>query len=238
MSNHIKFLAVLVAAVCSTASTAWAVPVVAQYQDLTPICDNHGPKILKHELGDGTVFPIDEAFLVTVTPLPVPFPVTCVADDLITNDYIVRILNQSSKSYQDLFFVVDEGPGWSVGNHDGLINDVNLAGSPATEAFRIDGTVTLGSNNALISESGTVNEIFEPGEVWEFAVINFNAFDINGTLLPPIFDSVGAFAGSSAGYPNSTASIVANLVPEPAGICLLANALAVVFATRRGNRRR
>jgi hypothetical protein len=52
-----------------------------------------------------------------------------------------------------------------------LVDVVNAPGVTA-DAFKIDGTVTLGANNPLFGESGTVNEIFEPGETWRFIVTN------------------------------------------------------------------
>lgn len=211
------------------AGSVLAVPVKAHYID-GPACDSYGAQDLTHEIGDAAVFPIDEALLVTVNQSTDPAHFTCVGDDGISNEWRVRITNISTVDYKDLFFVVDAGV--TVGNADGLIEDVAFPGF--TDAFRIDGTVTLGVNNPLVSESGLVDEILQSGETWEFLVTNFGSF---AALPPPFFDSPGGFAFSSAGGPPSNASIVANLVPEPASLGLLVVGAALMGLRTRSNRK-
>lgn len=229
MSNFTKTTTALIA-VLSIPIAAFAVPVQGRYVNAPNQCDDHLPLDLTHELGELPAFPIDEGIDVVSQPIPAYPIAACVADDPTPNDYIVRMINVSNIAYKDIFFVVDEA--YSVGNFDGRVFDVAFPG--ATESFRIDGTVTPGSNRPLISESSTVDEIFEPGEEWTFYVLNFNAFDAAGNLLPPIFDSPGGFAASSASGPPSTASILANeVVPEPASFWLLLPIIAVAIFQRR-----
>jgi len=225
-------LLVMPAAVIGTGPTAWAVPINGMFVDAPGVCDDPGNQHLSHELGDLTVFPIDEAIDVTVTLTP---QLVCVPDDGIANDWNVRITNQSNITYENLFFVADAFI--PVGNADGRAVDLSLASPPGADAFRIDGTVTVtGMNDNLLSETGTLNERFEPGETWEFLVSNFGASD------PPAFASVGEFAGSSIGDLVSNASILATpvspggagVIPEPStAVFVLAAGLALIPRYRR-----
>ena len=198
------------------ARPAGAVPVQAQYREIPGACDDPGDLALTHELVDAPASaPIDPDERIFADALLIN-QVECVGDDGIANDWNVRIVNLGSAYWENLHFVADEGVDFSLGNFDGEIEDLTMPGF--TKAFRIDGTVTPGINNPLIGESMTVDEIFEPGETWSFLLSNFNA--------TPVFDSIGAFAVSSAGSPPSTASILANrvqtvIVPEPTTLVLL-----------------
>ena len=202
------------------ASVSFAAPISGLYDDL-PECDNHGIVTFDEEIGDAAVFPTDEAIFADAEPT---LQVICVPDDGIQNDWEVRILNLSPNSFVDLFFVADEGS--SVGNYDGLTQD--LAGAPGVglTSFRID---NVGVNQPLLAgDDGDL--IFEPGEAWSFLVTNFNS----PGLAPPIFASPGLFAGSSTN-PNSNASIVANLykIPEPTTCALMAMGLGAICFRRK-----
>ena len=202
------------------ASWGFAAPISGLYNDLAD-CDNHGTVEFSEEIGDAAVFPPDEAIF---SDAEATLQVICVSDDGIQNDWEVRILNLSSNSFVDLFFVADEGS--SVGNYDGLTQD--LAGAPGVglTSFRID---NVGVNQPLVAgDDGDL--IFEPGEAWSFLVTNFNS----PGLAPPIFASPGLFAGSSTN-PNSNASIVANLykIPEPTTCALLIVGLGVICFRRK-----
>lgn len=209
-----------------------AVPINGLFQPDPMHCD--GPtlpsQMLTHELGDGTAafpFPINERISVNVQPLPVPFQ-SCEPDDGMANDWLIRIVNLSPISWQDLYFVADDF-GFVVGNYDGVMLDLSNPGVAPTQAFRIDGTVTAGVNNPLQLETATVNEVFEPGETWVFSLINFKT----GV---PSFGSVGAFGAGSQQNSASTASILANPVPEPSGVFAAAAGLLYLLRGRLRNR--
>lgn len=226
--NSIMYLSAA-AGLLTGATPAQAVPVTGRYQDVAAACDLVPNQILTHELGDATTFPLNEAVVVNVAP--VNFTV-CVPNDGLANDWVVQIRNVSGQAWRDLFFVVDNGA--SVGNYDGELDDLALAPNVFSQAFKIDGTVTVtGMNDNLLFESGPVDEIFQPGEVWRFAVSNFNNYAASNA--PPIFTSPGRFSGSSPlGTFGSTASILATPVPEPsAGLALLVTSSFLLMRRRR-----
>jgi len=136
--------------------------------------------------------------------------------------------NLSNIAYKDLFFVADEGI--AVGNADGVMFNAASAADPPTDAFRIDGTLTVtGGNDNLVGESGALDEIFSPGESWTFLLTNFGT-----TGAAPIFGSIGLFGAGSGAAPGSNASILATPVPEPVTMMLIAPvALAALRRKRR-----
>ena len=75
-------------------------------------------------------------------------------------------------------------------------------------AFRID---SIGINRPLIFESIAMNDIFEPGEIWQFVVQDY----ASPVGPPDAFPSIGFADASWAVLDTSTASIVHFVVPEP-----------------------
>jgi hypothetical protein len=196
-----------------------------------PRCDVIAQQTLPDELGDAAIFPANESFVYIIQATP---QVTvCVPDDGIANDWDVVMGNASTTAWQNLFFVGDLGT--KVGNADGGMVDLTGAPGVITDSFRIDGLITLGVNNNLLGESGTVDEIFSPGEIWRFKVSNF--VDALGGASAPVFSTPGLFAGSSPPGPvNSNSSIRATpVVPEPTvvGALLVAGGALLLRRPRR-----
>lgn len=221
-----RVLAAAALAAIAMTQRAGAVPVNGLYLE-DPRCDNVPQQSLIDELGAASSFPINESIVVQTSPAS--FTV-CAPNDGIQNDWIVQMTNVSGVAWKNLFFVANVG--MSVGNADGSVVDVINAPGVATDAFRIDGTVTVALNNNLLGESGVVDEIFAPGETWRFNVSNFT--HPSGASLPPIFSTPGLFAGSAPVVipPIDTASILATPVPEPTVVSLVAFGAAALLMRR------
>ena len=136
----------------------------------------------------------------------------------------VEITNLTNRTFTDVYYVADMGT--SLTNVDEFVADGN---TPAVfvAAFKID---NIGLNQPLVAEvGGTIANVFEPNEVWEFVIQNFSGQG-GRTAVP--FDTIGIAGSSSAGL--STGSIIA--VPEPAHFSLLIGLSALLAVrTRRGN---
>lgn len=219
----------MAAAATIAAQKASAVPVTGVYTDDSRL-DNVANQTLSEELGETTFFTANDDFSVFVSP-SVNY---IVPDDGFLNDWNVQINNLSGIAWTNLFFVADHG--LTIGNADGTMVDAVNAPNISEDAFRIDGTVTLGINNNLQNESGTVDEIFSPGESWRFTVTNYHD-PIFGTIPPVLFRNPGVFAGSELYMvpPISTANILAIPVPEPSTVGVI-GLLAIELLRRRPRR--
>jgi hypothetical protein len=217
-----KALAITVlglAAILAATNLATARPVDGRYLE-----DSRGDGIpsqsLTAELGDNAFFAPVNGFAYHDHRLNVGIAIG-VADDGIANDWTVHITNTSGQSWTNLFFVADLGA--TIGNADGRVEDHLGAPGVLTDAFHIDAT---GINANLLLESMTADGILQPGEQWEFAVMNFGT---GAQSTPPVLITPDQFAGSSllgpgGGLSSGNASILAvpAPVPEPATVGLMA----------------
>ena len=204
----------------SSPSFAFIVPV--NPVELPP-CDvlSPFPKPYGHELGTAPAFPIDErissSYVDTTiqTCLEPPNPPGVFDNPAILNP-LVSITNLTGTSWTNLYYVADS-PETTIANYDGLIN--------GALAFRID---YAGINVTLRSESILADEIFAPGETWEFLIIDY----VNSRGLPP--SALGSLGVPSLGDDLSSGSIVS--VPEPATLALIALGFAGIGAQQRRKR--
>jgi hypothetical protein len=195
------------------AMPATAIEVEVSHQDLTT-CDPLFVPDVVDELG--IAFPPDELIRAVDTETTL---IACPSNDLpeLVNA-LVEITNFTQRSFSQLWYVAD--PETLISNVDGLVNDM--------PAFRIDSRISNpgGTNLPLIFESGAINDVFEPGEVWRFIIDDYR----NGVGLPPsALTSAGLVGALSGGDQLSSGSIIA--VPEPAAIGMLLLGLAGIVAS-------
>jgi len=175
---------------------------------------------LVEELGD--FFPVDE--LIISKELEPTEETACTeepGDDPKIPNVVVQIKNATNRTFPALYYVAD--PETTISNFDGWIG--NVACGDQQQAFKID---WVGINKPLIYESKTSDNIFEPNEVWEFIIQDFQNSVPGSTPTP--FDSQG-IAGRSCGYPPSTGSIIAT--PAPTALLLLGSGLVGLVGIRR-----
>ena len=176
-----------------------------------------------HELGIG--FPVDED--ITASDEEYLGEEPCPTDYLGGLNYLVTIQNLSPNYWTDLHYVAD--PETTFTNDDGEAQDLKAPGW--TLAFRID---KVGANQPLVFESMAQDNIFEPNEVWQFVVQDYQNANF---LAPSLLDSwdgmsQGQISYASAGGPPSSASIIA--IPEPnAIVMILISGSGFIFIRRK-----
>jgi hypothetical protein len=217
-------------------SLAFAVPAQVYYDD-TQHCD---PLIVPTDVDElgigqslavaGTVagpFPKDEE--ISAFAFEEHMPVCMHSDDPDSLDSIVSITNLTvpQRSFSALWYVAN--PNTYISNWDGVVGQHGSADMGSGPAFRID---DVGHNRPLLSESGTADGIFEPGETWKFVVQDYAAGTLG--LDAAAFTSIGV-AGGSLGGGKSSGSIIGipMRVPEPSGLALLAIGLVAPALRRR-----
>ena len=172
------------------------------------------------ELGDG--FPPDESIASQVLGEDNFIPCPTDYNEQGPPNIRVEISNFTTRTFTDVYYVADTGT--SLTNVDEFVADANTP-TVFEPAFEID---SIGLNQPLVAEvGGTIANVFEPNEVWEFVIQNYSG---QGGRGPVPFDTTG-IAGSSGGG-LSTGSIIA--VPEPASFSFLIGVTAfLAVRTRR-----
>jgi hypothetical protein len=193
------------------AAPAGALPVTVSAVDW-PICDPlglSGEDIPLDELGNPPAFPPDEAISSSVVGTA---PSACPSNDGPAPNIVVSMTNLTTRSFADVWYVGDAVAALEtmLSNTDGQIN----AGLP--NAFKID---SVGLNQPLIFESIAYNDVFEPGETWNFIIDDYsNVYGLPASALA----TWGVGWGSGADFVSSGSIIV----PEPGTLLLGALGLA------------
>ncbi len=219
-----KTLIIMAAALAMAAAVTTAKARPVSVDSIPVTCDAFGPGGSYHELGlpstlSGGSFPADQAIIYGASQLGEDDPCGTTSGQP-GIDTLVSMTNLTSITWHDVWFVADPNPATGTPTHtnvDALIGE----GPTPGEGFRID---TTGINVPLIFEDIASNELFEPGETWEFVIQDW--------YMPGIveFTSIGIGGESgiagAAGLPLSNASIIARPfdqpppIPEPATLGL------------------
>lgn len=196
--------------------------VVTVLTEQSPLQDDWTLEGEVHELGDG--FPADELIFSQDLGIDSFIPCPTDYDDQGPPNVLVQITNNTNRTFTDVYYVADSGT--LLTNVDEFVADGN-APTVFEPAFKID---NIGLNQPLVAEvGGTITNVFEPGEVWEFVIQNFSGQGGRGAVP---FDTFGIAGSSGVGL--STGSIIA--VPEPAHISFLIGLVAFLAARlRRSN---
>lgn len=214
-------LTLLAVALLATPLMAYQLEVVTVND---PIQDDWSLNGWVHELGTAPTFPADEeisaANLGTTTYTP------CPTDYQGGTNYRVQITNNSGREWECVYYVADWMPylpTTTITNYDEFVGNPGSGDEWLT--FKID---NLGANTPLVYESLIVDNMFQPGEVWEFVLQDFNSAG-----SPHWFGSLGIGANSAEGMPLSSTGSILAVVPEPSSVALLALAALGVQRRRR-----
>jgi len=229
MSSY-KSLASIVSAAALTviAGQAYAVPTQVVHID-TPNCDPLFIPTDVHELGDFNIFPTDESMHAS-TLGQTAISACPLSDDPAVPNVVIDIRNLSGIDWLEVWYVAD--PETTISNWDGEANEAGFP--PLQEAFRIDYDISDpgGMNHALLFESMTPDGIWEDGESWQFILQDYT--NLSGLAASDI-SSIGVGNNSpNVGIKDSSGSIIAVAVPEPASLGLLG--LGVLALASRGRR--
>jgi len=184
-----------------------AVPAVAvpttglTITDLTT-CDVLSAPTTMEELGQGPTFPVGSQITTLGAAVATTACASVLDNPLITNIRL-SITNLNAIGFSAVYYVANAGTAFT--NIDGTINLLS--------AMRIDAT---GTNAPLVSESITVNGIFEPGETWQFIIQDFT----NATLAAGAINAIGVPDTNLP--PTASGNILGVPVPEPGTAALVA----------------
>ncbi len=214
MKIKLNLLSLITTGLVLAALPGHAVIVTVNSSD-TPGCDVLIVPTIVDELGDPFVFPTGEQIAhLVINTLEQSVCVGMPSDPSLPDSQIM-ITNLQAFAFTQVWFVMDFGGTFS--NSDGLVN--------GSSAMLID---AFGSNQPLLSESGVVNGIFDPGETWLFHVQDYQP----GNVGQPAdsFFSPGAVGAANLDH---FTSIIAT-IPEPSGSSLfLLGGLALLRIRRR-----
>jgi hypothetical protein len=227
-SMHKKFITIclLTLLILTVSGTTQAIPTQVTYVN-GPQDDLVIPENGLHELGKKPMFPDEERITsgedgTLFTPC-----LEANTDDPRIVNALVTIQNKTGVAWLDLWYVGDADPIYHtretrLTNMDGKVN--------GGLAFKID---NIGLNRPLVYESMTVDNIFEPGELWRFVIQDYESFFINPPLPASAFGSIGV--GFLSGYEPtlSSGSIIAIPVPAPGAILLSSIGVGLVGWLRR-----
>ena len=142
---------------------------------------------------------------------------SCAAyDDPGIINFVVTITNMENVTYQNLIYVADCCT--QISNYDGWVG--NVGWDDDSHAFAID---AVGVNQPLIYESLTQDGLFEPGEVWQFILQDWQNLNYD----EPNFQSFGVACDTAD---PSTGSIITcvGCIPELLTAGLVAAGLLIL----------
>jgi hypothetical protein len=199
------------------ATTVVAFPIDVSYND-----GPQDPLIVPpsvHELGIAPAFSTFPDELIGADDSPTDITVcfdTSTPDDPCVMNTLVTMQNLTPVHWKDVWYVAD----WEEtthSNYDGWIG--GPVGTPQGTAFHIDSKLNnpAGIHNPLVFESMILDDIFQPGETWQFVIQDYrNSLGKPASLLGSIgVPSAPITADSSSG------SIIAIAVPGPTTVALL-----------------
>jgi hypothetical protein len=218
MSSRIVLALLAMLTALALAAPALAVPASVTSANW-PNCDVLSVPQSVDELGNAPAFPSGE--LIASSDVGTELT-TCLGDDALVLNTLVSITNLTSTAFRDVWYVADFET--TLANADGLVND--------QRAFRIDSSITdpYGANHPLVSESIAANDIFEPGETWEFIIVDYaNTLAFSASA----FASAGAVGSVAAPKPDLSSGSIIAMIPEPTTALLLTFGLAGLAALQR-----